>query len=229
MPYSSIGDLFQIGIHVLKTTISATTKKILAQTGNVNGEGLTESDGVEWWQHYGFASRPPKPVAGKEAPQAIVVRQGTIDAAIASQDLRGLEIYGNLAEGETCIYATGEDGEGQARTLYKKNGSITHYTRKGNTSGGTGMMFQLDAAAGAIRMLNDKGYAIILDADGITITCGTTALVLTPNSAKLISPGQTQIDGGGVCIGSLAVPGINSALTGVTGVAGKASLKVVIE
>jgi hypothetical protein len=220
----SVGEMIQVGVHILKTTVTAKTKKIVAQIGTVMGEGQAEADNVDWWQHVGFASRPAKAEKGRDAAQAIVIRRGHGDAAIASQDLRGLEIYG-----ETCIYATGEDGTGQARVLLKKNGSINLYTKEGNTSGGTGMMFQLDAANGAIRAVNSLGYALIIDADGISLTCGSSALVLTPSGAKLISTGQTQVDGGGICLGSLAVPGINSALTGVTGVAGKASLKVLIE
>ena len=67
-------------------------------------------------------------------------------------------------------------GNGQARALFKADGSIHLYTRKGNTAAGVGMTIQLDAASGAIRMLNDKGYGIIIDADGIKITTGAAAL-----------------------------------------------------
>lgn len=230
MSAPTLSEIFQIGIDVLKTTVDNTTKKILAQIGNVNGAGLNQGDNVEWYQHVGFASRPPKAVPGEEACKAVSIRQGGTDAVIASHDARGLELYGNLADGETCIYAAGEDGEAQARILLKKDGSINLYTRKGNTSGGTGMMISLDAANGAIRLVNDQGYGLIIDADGVKLTAGGAGLVLeSGGNVKLIGTGQTQVDGGGICIGSLAVPGVNSALTGVTGLVGKASLKVLIE
>lgn len=226
----TLSEMFQIGVDVLRTTVEEATKRILAQTGAVNGEGQTDSDNVEWWQHVGFASRPPKAVPGSEACKAFVVRQGTVDAAIASHDMRGLEMYGNLSDGETCVYAPGEDGQGQARILLKKTGSINLYTRKGNTPDGAGMLVQIDAEAGAIRLVNDQGYGLIIDEDGVKLTAGSAGLTLeSGGNVKLVGTGQTQVDGGGVCIGSLAVPGVNSALTGVTGLVGKASLKVLIE
>lgn len=224
----SISGLVDVGLDILTTVVSEKTKRILAQTGDVV-EDATESDGAEWWQHVGIASRPPKPQAGRKAAQAVVIKTSDRDVVIGSVDERGLTLYGNLGHGETCIYAAGEDGEGQARALFKGDGSIHLYTRKGNTSDGAGMVVQLDAANGAIRLLNDLGYGIIIDQDGVKITSGGAALVLEGDNATLVGKGQTQVDGAGIVIGSLAVPGVNSALTGVTGVAGKASLKVLIE
>lgn len=226
-----LSDLFQVGVDILRTTVSAATKRILAQTGSITGgNGPPDRDNVEWWQHVGFASRPPKAQAGKKACQAIVVRQGGTDFAIASQDPRGLELYGALSDGETCVFAPGEDGTGQARILLKKDGSINLYTRKGNTSGGTGMLMQLDASGGAVRLLNDKGYGIIIDGDGVKITSGGAGLTLTGSGdASLIGKGKTQVDGASVCIGSQALPGVNAALHGPSGLAGIPSVKVLIE
>lgn len=230
MAAPTLADSIKVGIHVLRTTIDATTKRILCQIGRVFGKGQVVAENVQWWQHVGFASRPPKAVPGDEAAQAIVLSRGGTDIAIASQDLRGLEIYGNLSDGETCVYSTGEDGNAQARALFKKDGSISLYTRKGNTSSGAGMLIQMDAANGAIRLINDQGYGLIIDSTGVRLTSGNAALTLASGgNVTLVGTGQTQVDGGGICLGSLAVPGVNSAITGVTGVAGKASLKVLIE
>lgn len=229
MAAPTLNDVFHF-VHVLKTTVSSATKKILAQTGSVVGQGQTDADNVEWWQHVGFTSRPSNPVGGKEAPQAVVVRAGGIDAAIASQDLRGLDLYGNLQPGETCVYSAGADGNAQARVLLKADGSINLYTRKGNTSSGTGMLVQLDAAAGAIRLINDKGYGLIIDADGVKLTSGSAGLTLTgAGNVTLVGSGQTQVDGSSICIGSKAVPVTNSALIGPTGVSGRPSLKTIVE
>ncbi len=230
MPAASLADAFIMGIEILKTTLTETTKKIVAQIGTVNGDGQTDADNVDWVQHVGFASRPAKAEPGKEAAQGFGIRRGGRDVIFASQDLRGLEIYGNLKDGETAIYAVGEDGEGQARALFKKDGSVTLYSRKGNTASGAGMMIGIDAMGGAIRLVNDQGYGIIIDGDGVSITAKGAALILkSGGDCSLIGKGKCQIDGGGICIGSMAVPGVNSAITGVTGIAGKASLKVLIE
>lgn len=221
--------MIQIGLDILTTTINATTKKILAQLGDVQKES-TDSDNAEWWQHVCFASRPPKPEKGKKAAQACVVKMGDHDVIIASQDLRGLELYGQLDHGEFCLYAPGPDGNGQARILGKKDGSISIFTKKGNTKGGVGMMIQLDAANDAIRLINSKGHGIIIDADGVKITAKSSCLSLeSSGAASLIAKDKCQVDGASICLGSMAVPVVNSALTGPTGVAGKASLKVLIE
>lgn len=228
MAAPTLADVFQLGVDILRTSLSTATKKILAQTGSVVGK-TTDADGVEWWQSVGFASRPPKPQAGKTAAQAIVIRQGGIDAAICSQDLRGLDLYAELADGETAVYAAGEDGTGQARSLYKKDGSIHHYTRKGNTADGAGMTVQLDADAGAIRMVNPDGFAIIIDSDGIKLTAGSASLTLSASgNVTLVGTGQTQVDGSGILLGAVGLPGLDNAITGPAGIAGKPSPKVLI-
>jgi hypothetical protein len=221
-----LSGLIQVGFDILTTTVDAVTKKITAQLGSVVGQTV-DTDGAEWWQHVGIATRPPKPEAGKKAAQALVLRMGDHDIVLASQDLRGLELYGALDHGETCIYAPGEDGEGQARILLKKDGSVSLFTKQGNTSGGTGMLIQVDAANNAIRLLNADGHGIIIDSDGIKLTAGNAALSLNADgSLALVGTGQAQVDGGSIVLGSVAVPGVNSVLTGVTGLVGVASTKV---
>lgn len=221
----SLSGIVEVGLDILTTTVNASTKRILAQTGDVVKDA-TETDGAEWWQHVGFASRPPKPQAGKQAAQAVVLKTSDRDVVIGSVDQRGLALYGNLDHGESCLYAAGTDGEAQARILLKKDGSISLYTRKGNTKTGAGMIMQVDAMNGAIRLINDKGYGLIIDADGVKLTSGGAGLTLASGGAiKLVGTGQCQLDGGSIVLGSKAVPGVNSVLTGVTGLVGVASTK----
>lgn len=218
--------IIQAGFDILTTRVDQTTKKITAQLGSVVAQKV-DTDAAEWWQAYGLATRPPKPEAGKQAAQAVVLRAGDYDICIASQDLRGLELYGTLDHGEVCLYSAGEDGNGQARVLLKKDGSVSLYTRKGNTKDGTGMLVQLDAANGAARVLNDKGYGLIVDADGVTLTAGNAALTLSGDGkASLVGTGQTQVDGSTIVLGSIAAPVVNSVLVGATGLVGVASAKV---
>lgn len=230
MGAKSIGNLFLLGVDILTTTIAEATKKITAQIGDVNGAGQAEGDNVEWVQHVGFASRPPKAEPGKQAAKGFGIRHGSRNVLFGSQDVRGLEIYGALADGETAVYATGEDGKGQARALFKKNGSVTLYTKQGNTEGGTGMMIQLDAAGGGFTLLDSYGNGIVSGPDGLTLTAKGAALTLGQNGdAKLVAKGKAQMDGSSVVLGSNVVPVVKAALTGPTGIAGVASLKVLIE
>lgn len=219
--------LFKIGRDILTTTVNAATKKILCQLGSVTEE-TTSADNVEWWQHVGFASRPPKPVAGKTAAQSITFSASDHDVCFASQDLRGLELYGSLGFGETCIYAPGEDGAAQARVLLKKNGSISLYTRVGNTSDGAGMILQLDPENDAIRITNGAGYGLIIDADGVRIFSGDkAALTLSSGgTCSLVATQQCQVDGSSIVLGSVAVPVVNSVCVGPAGIAAAASTKV---
>lgn len=131
----NIGGFIHVGLDLLTTTVNQATGRIIATTGNVK-KNTRESDSVEWWQHVGLASRPPNPEAGKQAAQAVILKTSDRDVAIASVDQRGLGLYGNLKAGETCAYAAGADGESQGRTLWKGNGSITHFTTSDNTVDG---------------------------------------------------------------------------------------------
>lgn len=228
MPALDPGSIIQAGFDILTTVVDAVTKKITAQLGSVVGE-TTDTDGAEWWQHVGFTSRPPKPEAGKQAAQGVVVRMGDHDVVIASQDLRGLELYGQLDHGETAMYAPGEDGKGQARIICKGDGSIHLYTTEGNAEGATGMSIQLDAGGSAIRLVSPSGNGITIDDDGITLAAGGAGLrLLASGDIKLVGTGQTQVDGAGIIIGGAGVPGVNSAIMGPAGIAGAPNPKVIL-
>jgi hypothetical protein len=115
---------FNPGADVLGTTQNE-QGTLLAQTGDVVGEEA-HSDGAEWWQHVGFASRPAKAKAGESACQAVTLEQGSNDVCIASRDIRGAALYGRLGEGESCVYAGGPDNAGTCKvTLYNAGAATT--------------------------------------------------------------------------------------------------------
>lgn len=222
-------DAFQI-VHVLGTELVDKTKKILAKIGSVTGEGQTDSDKVEWWQHAGFASRPAKPNKDKEeATGALVLRIGRYEIAFASQDNRTNVIYGALKDGETCVFGGGADGKSQGRILIKDDGSVSIYSRAGNAEAGDGLMINLDASNDTIRLLNSTGNGIIIDPDGVKITSGGSGSSLTLNSSgtcSLVATGQCQVDGSTVLLGSIAAPVVNAVCVGPAGLVAVASSKV---
>lgn len=223
----SVGEIFQVGIGVLRTIVSE-TKAILAQTGDA-ATNRTEADGVAWWQHIGFLSRPSKAEAGKRSAEAIALRFHGHDVIIASRDLRGLELAGELKDGETCVYAPGADGKGQARTLYKADGSIHHYTRVGNSESGAGMTVQLDAQGNAIRVLNGDGFGLIIGPEGVVLTAGESTLTLNADGSwSCIGTGDAQMDGTSILLGATGVPGLNSAIMGPAGLAGVPNPKIIL-
>lgn len=221
-----VNGLLQVGLDILSTT--RVGKAILAVTGDVQS-AETEADQVEWWQHVGFVSRPPKAEPGKSACQVVTVKGPQYDAAIASRDFRGQDLAGTLNEGETCVYAAGADGKGQARLLLKANGAVALFTRKDNATDGTGLAIQIDPNTDTISLTNSKGYGLLITADGVYVSAGNATLTLAGGDASLVATGRTQVDGSSVVLGSVAVPGVNAALHGPTGPGGVASLKVLIE
>ena len=223
------GTIWDRGIDILNSVVDVTTRTILVMLGDsVTSSG--ESDNAEWIQHVGFASRPSQPSPGQPSAQAVILRSSDRDVCIASSDKRCQQIYGSLDYGETCIYGPGVDGNGQARALFKKDGSVSLYTRVGNAAGGQGMLISLDATNNRATMINGLGFGIIADANGVTITSGAAGLKLgADGSISLVGTANVQIDGTGIVLGSLAVPVANAALHGPVGIAGIPSLKVLIE
>jgi len=149
----SLAGLFQIGIDILNTLRDGKTQSVIARTGDAYNE-VSEADGVEWWQHVGFASRPPK-ASKNSACQGVVIRDSGHDACVASRDLRGQELAGLLEYGETCVYGAGTDAIGQCRSIWKRDGSITHYTTVGNKKGTTGIYSRVGPGADADTGLPD--------------------------------------------------------------------------
>lgn len=135
MADDSFKTYLQVGYDILNSVVDSSTRKMLLQIGDVL-KSRVDSRNVEHWQHSGFASRPSKPEPGKQAAQCIIMRNGDYDIAIATQDLRGLELYKNLGYGEAAVYAGGELGKSQGRTVWKGDGSISHITTHDNTTDG---------------------------------------------------------------------------------------------
>lgn len=217
------------GVSILNTVRDAVTNTIVAILGDEDGD-VTESNEALWVQHIGFASRPSKPVKGQGGPQATILRSGDRDVCIGSRDPRCHPLYASLNYGEFCVYAPGENATGQARVFGKADGSVLLYTRVGNDPGGAGMTFQLDATNNVATMLNGLGFGVIADASGVTITTGAAGLKLgADGSISMVGTAQVQVDGTTVLLGSQAVPLVNAALHGPTGISGAPSLKVLIE
>jgi len=199
MPAPSLASMFQIGVDVLRTVRSAATRSIVAQTGNVVGE-TTDADQVEWWQHVGFLSRPSKADSGRKAAQAVVIRRGDHDVAVASKDERGQELAGNLLDGETCIYAPGEDGTGQARVLLKANGSVAIFTAKDNQAGGAGVTINVNAD-GTIYLASELG-GVAITADKITVLSAAGSGVEFSSSGATMIGNVVNVNAGSVNLGA---------------------------
>ena len=204
---------------VLKTTVSTKTKSIVAQLGDVL-TSTVESDAAEWWQHVGFVSRPPKPVAGSSSCQAVGIRTRDHDIILATKDLRGQTLSGQIGDGETCMYSAGSDGNSQARVLLKGDGSVNVFTRDGNTDSGQAVIIRVDADSKIA--LQSKHGAIQIDSDGVTLTAGSASLKLGSDGRVTLGGQVVQVRGQMVLVaGAVAtMVGENASyLPGVTGAA----------
>lgn len=226
MDFLAFKPVWDRGIGILNTVRDAATNTILAILGDEEGD-VTESVEAEWVQHIGFASRPSKPEPNKGGPQAVILRASDRDCVIGSRDVRCHGLYASLDYGETCMYAPGETGNSQGRVFLKKDGSIHLYTRAGNSGSGDGMTVSLDPNANRLVAINGKGFGIIADEDGVTITAGKAALTLRASGdIALIGSGTTLVDGSGIMLGNAA---LLTAVRGPTGVSAGPSVKVKIE
>lgn len=189
-------------------------------------------DIVALWQQIGFASLPSKVSPdGKnlQCAQALVLNIAGDSIAVATRDTRYNDVIGSLQPGETCVYATGADGTGQGRILLKDLGRMMIYTKKNAETATKAMSLLMDPQTDTIALTNSLGYGLIIKEDGVYVKGPGGALKIDSSGCALIATtGKAQIDGPGIVLGSVAVPGLNSALTGATGIAGVASTKVLI-
>lgn len=177
-----------------------------AQLGDVETEAVIGLD-ADVWGPAGLASRPSKPDPdNNEAAQALVLKTGTRDAVIGMKDTRNAAIFGNVKEGETCLYASGPQGEGTGRVLMKDSGdtaSITLLLQKDNDSSGLPIVLQLKSDNSLNIALTDK-VAVNMSADGINMTAtdGTlsSAFSITPAEINLVST-KINLHGQGVLLG----------------------------
>ena len=177
MPFNP-HDLITVGVDIFTTTVES-NGSLLAQTGDV----VSQSGGTpaEIWGPCNIAARPAKPIPGKSACQAVSLNQSDRDILIGFRDTRGQEIYGNLSEGETCIYAPGAEGEGQAKVVLKGDGSITLHTTTDNTHNGSGCylrigpnIFEVQLPFG--RIVFDPSGLIMEHINGASISLGAVSL-----------------------------------------------------
>lgn len=131
-----------VPLQVLNVFSAATNGSILLQGGdNINGDAVSQD--AQLISPFGFCSKPslPTPGAGTAAEMITIQGLGSRDMVIGGRDIRTQAIYGNLAAGESCMFASGSDGNGQARALAKADGSMTLYTTDTNTAAGNGVYF----------------------------------------------------------------------------------------
>ena len=150
---------------------------------------------------------------------------------LATRDTRTQTLAGQLNAGETCLYSQ----IGQGRVILKADGSINLYTAA--NANATAMCLSMDPNSDSISLVNSKGYGIIINENGVTITTGSAnpggsavQLNSSDGSINITATGPLAMDGTAINLGyqvGAELP-LNAALVGPTGIAGVASTKVLI-
>ncbi len=221
---SSIGEMFKIGVGILRSIVDEKTRAVSFQIGDAITDTV-DSDGVAHWQTIGVVSRPSKAEPGKRSAEAIVLRAFGHEISIATRDLRGLELAGSLGDGETCIYAGGEDGKAQGRILIKKNGNVALYTAKGNVAGGDSVTVQVNAD-GEIHVGSPFGGLSITEDKLVIAHKSGAAIELAGGNITFIGT-AIALNGASVSIGANAAMPVVWGPAGIAGV-GSTSVKVAI-
>jgi hypothetical protein len=183
----SFSYFFDVGKDILFAGLDAATNTILCQIGNATS-AVPDSDSCELWQTPGVWSLPAPPTQGKPSCQSLVLKHSDRDIIFATRDLRNSAIYGNLKSGETCVGAS----TGQARTIYKKDGSVNTVTTSDNTAGGQTMLNHF--GPDGLNVITPWG-GITINSQGITITAGSAALVLTSGGNATLSGTKVSVQG----------------------------------
>ncbi len=194
-----IGELFHVGVAILSTTIDDVTNTVLAQLGSITEEYVF-SDNAELYGSLGLAARPSKPTKGKSAAECVALK-GDRDIILAARDKRGQSIYGNLREGETCLYGPGEFGTAQGRVIIKQDGSVTMLTTDNNLppeQGGQAVMLKISPKDGL--QFNSQWGSLVLDQTGFHMK---TAAGPRIDMGGVLIPGLSAIPGIGTLVNSM--------------------------
>lgn len=153
-------------LNILNVALADDNNSVEVQMGDVFSQDV-ESFTAQWVQHSGFCSLPPNAVPGKTASEGMLLKGTNRDFVFASRDVASQANYGNLKPGESCIYAAGPDGTGQARVMAKADGTVNLYTTDTNKNDGNGVYFQV--APNGFYMMAPWGK-FVFDATGLHIT-----------------------------------------------------------
>lgn len=190
-------DLF----HVLSAKIEDTGAVILA-IGDANSK-ISHDERVIHLQTSGIVSIPPvgAEILGYETSAGYI--------SIAGRDITTGKIAGRMSVGETTVYAPGS----QACTLYKRDGSVTHFTTDNQTENGKSIFARV-AKTGfdwlcpwAKMSLDEKGYHM-LHASGARIDMGGISGMPAPlsqmSSYAKISAKMMHIEASVISLGTTA-------------------------
>jgi hypothetical protein len=186
-----------------KSTIVAYLEQLAAAAGDpLDPQDCDESSPVDWWQHYGFISRPP---VGAEA---FIARVGANAIALASRAIAALGVFGKMSDGDVALYSIG----GNVIRL-NANGSVSVLVK---TANGKQWVARIDPkGGGSLKVLNGSGMAIeFSDEQGFVLNAGSKDITLACGTFQVLA-GQANMNVGSIKLHAAAakpmVAGANTA------------------
>jgi hypothetical protein len=197
----------------MSSTLDDTTGAITLQVGDCLHDRSEDSDVPAFGAIGGILHRPA-PAASKDAGAEVVLLRcaADTDIAIAGRDVRVKKIAGSLLEGETAVFAS----QGQARCIFKADGSITLYTTDDNTESGTSVA--VTVGPGGVKVIHPSGV-LTIDSGGVQIGESGGAFLKMSGNEITLSANKITIAGGSVALGMNCAP-TNTVLYGPSGMAG---------
>ena len=165
------------------------------------GADADESTPIDWWQHYGFLSRPP------DGAESLVVWIGSQAFSLASRALAAAGVWGKMTAGDVALYSVGKNAirlnaTGSISMLVPSNGKqiVVSIQPKG------AIQFML-ANGFYIELSEEQGFVVSTPGKDITLSglnVNVNAMALNNNSAVL----KTTIAASQPLVATSVAPGV---------------------
>jgi hypothetical protein len=129
--------------HVLFAKADNATGAITYQLGDVKSNEVYDVE-APVFQIPGALCLPANPVAGQSAAEAVTLTHPAGNVVVACRSVRSAAIAGLIKMGESSFFADGS----QACSLYKLDGSLTHFTTHDNTANGRSVYYRISPERG---------------------------------------------------------------------------------
>lgn len=174
----SLQSVFDI-VRVRRTELTGAAKSVISAFAKVDTdgdtdapEGVDESAPFDWWQQYGFISRPP------EDSESLIVRVGANVFGLASRALASAKAFGQLSAGDVALYSLGG-----ALLKLAVTGAVTLLVPAGNKQ----TVVHISNKDGSIKGVVPPGLAFeISPKNGIMFNAGNADVTIAGANIQLV-------------------------------------------
>jgi len=162
----------------------------------------TETEEVEWWQHYGFISRPPVDA------EVLKLNLGRFVVGIASRVLATAGVYGQLKDGDVGLYSVGKqvlrlnaDGSVSLLKLTKAGKHLVVTITKTDE-------IKLLHPDGAYVEISKAGIVLKHDTAPVTISSGVKVQIIAPQLVNMVGVNMLHVGASTPLVPTSAAPNV---------------------